>query len=293
MGAKYSIIQYLPDALADERINIGLLVMEGETVKVRFLEDWRRVECFARKDVAFLKDFSQQVKNAIDPESTIPGLPRPWTLTLDEIKQMADCWKNSVQITPPVGSTLSADALISRVGSRYLKERLREPRKLRDKNFAIRALEDPFKAALSEKLGVKGPRLVHRHIPVSGETFEHEFDIGISRDGNIFVGSYGVSFEINDREAAFQHARNAAVAIRDIHRRDSDLPVGVVLLPPIKADEESARTFLKRHDAYERARNDLNKVGARLLSEQQADSWAYSVVSKSVPQSLNLENDEA
>ena len=292
MGAKYSIIQYLPDASADERINIGVIIMEGNNVKVKFLEDWRRVECFARQDIGFLKDFGQEVRNAIDPESTIPGLPRPWTLTVEEITHLAQQWRNSVQITSPIGSILSADTLMMRISLRYLKERQREIRILRDKNYAIKSLEEPLKAALTARLGVKGPRLVRRHISVDGEMFSHELDIGISREGNIYVGSYGISFEISDREAAFQHARNAAVAIGDIRKKNNDLPVGVVLLPPIKESEESSKSYIKKQDAYERARHDLNRVGARLLSEQQADSWAHSVVAQSIPRNLNLDDGE-
>lgn len=61
MVSRYSVIQYVPDAIANERINIGVLVFDEQVVRVKFLSKWNRVVHFApNSDISFLMDFSDR-----------------------------------------------------------------------------------------------------------------------------------------------------------------------------------------------------------------------------------------
>ena len=46
MPSRYSIIQYVPNPIADERIHIGVLAFDENLVKVSFLKNWQRVKDF-------------------------------------------------------------------------------------------------------------------------------------------------------------------------------------------------------------------------------------------------------
>jgi len=39
MASYYSIIQYVPNPIANERINIGVLIFDEKEIKVNFLEN--------------------------------------------------------------------------------------------------------------------------------------------------------------------------------------------------------------------------------------------------------------
>ena len=57
MSARYSVLQYLPDPLAGESINVGLIAWNENRVRTRFLRDWKRVQCFSRDhEPAFIKE---------------------------------------------------------------------------------------------------------------------------------------------------------------------------------------------------------------------------------------------
>jgi hypothetical protein len=50
MTSWYSVIQYVPDPIAGELINIGLLVSDEQEVQVHFLQNWERVRCFGMSE---------------------------------------------------------------------------------------------------------------------------------------------------------------------------------------------------------------------------------------------------
>ncbi|MBD2774779.1 DUF3037 domain-containing protein [Iningainema tapete] len=73
MVSRYSIIQYVPDPIADERINIGVVVFNEDAVKSRFLTNWERVRLFGMEDIDFLKDFADRVQKAALDDILFPG----------------------------------------------------------------------------------------------------------------------------------------------------------------------------------------------------------------------------
>jgi len=51
MVSRYSIVQYVPNPIADQRINIGVLAFDDNRVCVRFLSNWERVKRFGMEDI--------------------------------------------------------------------------------------------------------------------------------------------------------------------------------------------------------------------------------------------------
>ena len=70
MPTTYTVVQYVPDPIADERLNVGVIAVSGEHARSRFLTNWLRAERFGNASVRVLKDFARQVERA-----EIPALP--------------------------------------------------------------------------------------------------------------------------------------------------------------------------------------------------------------------------
>lgn len=84
----YCVVEYWPDTLAGERVNIGIVAFNTKLRRAvsRFLKDWSRVERFALgQDIAFLREFVAREQ------------PR---LTISRIKKMRG-WSNAIQLTRP------------------------------------------------------------------------------------------------------------------------------------------------------------------------------------------------
>lgn len=62
MVSYYTVVQYYPDPIADERINIGVMAFGDGRVRSRFIQDWRRVEQFGGEDISFLHDFARRAE---------------------------------------------------------------------------------------------------------------------------------------------------------------------------------------------------------------------------------------
>src|SRR5664279_3998902 len=101
------VVQYVPDAVTNERINIGVVVLAAGRARSAFLTNWSRVKQFAGKDISFLKVLQKDSKTW--DESTVRRLSSQWT--------------GSIQFTPPRFTTLSPEDAIFDGIRRYLPER--------------------------------------------------------------------------------------------------------------------------------------------------------------------------
>src|SRR6266700_2867713 len=51
MPTTYTVVQYVPDPIADERLNVGVIAVSGGRARSRFLTNWRRAERFGNASV--------------------------------------------------------------------------------------------------------------------------------------------------------------------------------------------------------------------------------------------------
>lgn len=62
---RYAVIRFTPDIIANERINIGVIVYDIEKdddIRIRFLTKWDRVQAFANKDIQWLLDYVGRIQ---------------------------------------------------------------------------------------------------------------------------------------------------------------------------------------------------------------------------------------
>src|SRR4051812_35427524 len=123
MATRYSVIQYVPDPVADERVNIGVVAFSDDDVRVRFLANWDRVRHFGLTDVRFLKDFARRLGGAVSAEPFLPlSIGQRTTIDAKRIAEIAGEWVNGIQFTEPRASLSSVEELIAEVAQRFLAD---------------------------------------------------------------------------------------------------------------------------------------------------------------------------
>ena len=63
--SKYIVVRYVPDPIAEEFVNIGVIVFDGERTLCKFLDSWERVENFNSNDIQNIKDFVERINLAV------------------------------------------------------------------------------------------------------------------------------------------------------------------------------------------------------------------------------------
>jgi Protein of unknown function (DUF3037) len=126
MTSWYSVIQYVPNPIAGELINIGVLVSDEQEVRVHFLQNWERVRCFGMsEDIDLLKNFAHKMQEATKEWLLFLG-DRPSDLPVHErFVNLARGWMNGIQFTEPCGSQATVDQLLEDMTQTYLLEPLK------------------------------------------------------------------------------------------------------------------------------------------------------------------------
>jgi Protein of unknown function (DUF3037) len=262
MTSRYSVIQYIPNLIADERINIGVLVFDDETVRVHFLSRWDRVRCFGiSEDISFLKDFAHRMKQSVENGLLFPGDKPDGLPKHERLIEVSKSWANSIQITEPCGSLENVDALLDDVVQNYLFEPLPKKVKLRDRQAAGQIATSHIKKLLKQRYGDERAKELLRtdYALMGGSKMEHKFDVTVA-NGSPFFAAHGISFEIQTPEQASQ----------------PNFPLAVVALPPKPESLERERL----EAIYQQTINTYEKYGASVLQEDQVESWVSESLKK-------------
>lgn len=271
MTAQYSIVRYVPDPIADESVNIGVIVVGDGQVRARFLDNWSRVRTFGDEDIEFLRDFAAAVESVVDAlgssQMALGGDLQKRVLDEGTLADMAGSWINSIQLSPPRGSLKSSDALIDELSARYLRMRGLHQPKYRDRSYAARLVISQVSEAVQSVLGAHKAGLVRQHRDIFGKYGSHRLD-AVVENGRVLFAAHALSFE--SMSSSSQDETNRAVnltewAIRDLRDQGVDIPIGVLVLPPIGPQP-----------AYDRARRALTALGADVTSEAEFAVWSTS-----------------
>jgi hypothetical protein len=105
MAAYYTIVQYVPDPVTNERINIGVVVLSQGHVLSRFVQNWDRVADFGREDIRYLQSFAREVEG----------------MSEQRLREIIGDWNHSIQFSPLAGSSLGGVELLDDAVGRYLQ----------------------------------------------------------------------------------------------------------------------------------------------------------------------------
>jgi hypothetical protein len=115
---EFFLLRYVPDAVKDEFVNIGLVVVEasgngGGFAEVRFTRDWRRVRCLdPQADVEMLAALEREIRGQLAETRDREGL----------LRRLEDSFSNVIQLSPAKGCLAEDPAReIEAMASMYLE----------------------------------------------------------------------------------------------------------------------------------------------------------------------------
>ena len=231
MASRYSVIQYVPNPIADERINIGVLVFDEEIVKVHFLYSWERVNSFGGENTRFLRDFAKHMEESSKNGLLFPNDdPNNGQTRVDRLRKVARGWINSIQFTEPRGSLENVDSVFEDIIRTYLVDEIPTEQNGRDRKVAKRIVASSVKNVLKERLGKRASEYLKKDAQaiVKGVSDSHNFDVLVA-NGRPYLAAHGVSFEVQITKDTLD---SLSCWIKDVKELNSNFPLAVVTLPP-------------------------------------------------------------
>jgi hypothetical protein len=109
MSCHYRVLYYSPDLVIRERINVGVIVFDGERVVTRTLTDWSRFEAFTgQADRCFIEHYLAEIAT--------------WTPT--QVRANECHYMSSLQLDDVLASTAPVEEAADRLARRFLVERV-------------------------------------------------------------------------------------------------------------------------------------------------------------------------
>jgi hypothetical protein len=275
MASRYSVIQYVPDPIADERINVGILVFDDHRVATVFLNQWERVRCFGMEDLQFLRLFERDMQEAASLGFLFPGDEENGKPRHERLLKVANSWMNSIQFTEMRGSLATVDQLLQELPALFLKEPLvKQKRKLRDRQGAAKLAKMSVRNVLKRQFKFQEvSKLLDPAHELMGHRQSHRFDVTVM-NGKPYLSAHGISYEV-----ASPDATTDAVAwmIADVRQANATVPLGILMLPPQPNTFE--RSILQKK--YERKKEIYEEMGAIVLGENELEDWTTEQLSRS------------
>lgn len=268
MVTRYSIIQYVPDPIAGERINFGVIVFDDEQIRVQFLDSWKRVNCFGSENIDFLRDFVSRIKISTTEGLFVPGEDVTDRSKSERLLEISASWQNMIQITPPRKFLGEIESVLDEVAAIFLKEPLPEAKPtFRDRKAAARITKVTVREVLNRRFD---PDLVRNLLNSTnaflGRRESHQFDATVI-NGRPYFGVHGVSFEIHPPKTTTEAV---SWMISDVRDRTEDVPLAVLVLPP-KPGSFDYKDLLT---LYTRKTELYQELGATVLEELELEPWA-------------------
>ena len=274
MTSRYSVIQYVPNPIADERINIGIVAFNDQLVKTRFVKSWQRVGCFAKSDcdIEFLKDFKYKLERLASLGLLFSNDADDKSRNLDRLNKVAESWNNSVQFTAPRGSLRDPQSLLDDLAEDLLVEPF--PKKtptFRNRDAAIKVTRKKVKSIV-DNFGKGANQYYKTDYNLQGELTKNKFDVAVA-NGRTFLAMRAISFEVKINDLLIS---STSWLIADVRKVQPNVPIGVVILPPKK---ESIR-FEQSNRVYKESKSMYESLGAETIYEEDIESWTNDRLGK-------------
>lgn len=258
MTSYYSLVQLTADPVADERINLALILIgdEGGTPSMEFVHgDLVRAAQFLgpHTSAGDVEDLIAGVQEDLDP---LLGDPR----AVDHLRELASRRERSVQITTPRASILSLSALGERLSARALPARPAISR-ARDRRSAIALARRGLVRAVQQSTAHAG---VKSNVAVPGQRQSHHVDLGLM-NGRVRHGVTGLSLEGAQGVGRLREIDALKWLVDDVKAQDETFPMSIILLAQ-GADRAAPDLVV------------LRELGAEFVEETALDSWATRAV---------------
>lgn len=232
MATRFSIVQYVPDTVADERVNIGMVAWDDKNIVCRFLNNWERVRRFSGCDISMLKDFARDFsRTVLQPSLALANSDQ--FLSAATIEGIIKKYERSIQFTRSRGAIEPPTKLIDDLVRLYLRDPSREVKYPRSRSVAARIVTGGLIAAVKKlyllsQTEIKPEKYVKQRISIQGAIEKHTFDVGVV-NGRIISAVRALSFETSDIEKLKREIEATNWRIEDAHKKFHQTSFGVLL----------------------------------------------------------------
>lgn len=276
MPAYYTVVQSVPDPIADERINVGVVVFGDGQLRSRFRRDWKRVKSFAGDDVGYLRELTEKIDQAsirsaatsMQPE--LSDFPVQRRMDEDILRKMIDEWSNTVQFTPVQPSLEAPDDLLTTLDEMYLQRGTKGRRPFRDRQQAARLAVKTAREAIESRLGkVLADEAVEASYKLGGQLKPVvKVDLGIT-NARVYEVAQALSFETHNMAELDEQASIALYTLQDIRAAHRGVRLDVFALRP----KPELRGYQKSLERFLELKNSCVRLEANLIVEDESDEW--------------------
>lgn len=265
MNSFYSIIRFVPDPVAEEFLNIGVVVWGDGRVRHRFLRDWTRVKHFSPVDLHSLRDIERWFDG---PMSEQLDLPTPGAMPVSEsiMRAVAGQWGGILQLTEARVSPRRPDDLLNVIAAKMLKDpNSRHEKNKDDRQRAVRDAVGLVRGALASRVPDYVDKLLHQHFELAGESgARYLFDVAVALPNEPVPVLAMNALSLRVSEAGAMDLIDAyAHRIHDVRSRNDSIPAAVFALLPER-----------RTRAVDHAQLQFQRLGVPMLRAEEAASWS-------------------
>lgn len=280
MPAYYTVVQCVPDPIADERINVGVIVFGDGQIRSRFVKNWQRVARFVGENVSYVREFAERVEKAAlesaagVTQSTIPGFPGSRRLDEATLRSMIGNWSNSIQFTPAQPSLESPEELLATAAELFLRETTGNSPRFRDRQAAARIAVREVREAVTELVGAgEAEHLVQPAYQLAGRLLPRlRVDLAI-KNGRVYEATRALSFETHDMAELDQQIQRTLFILKDVGDRHEGVLLDLLALPP----HADLRGFRESRQRFREVEASCRQLSVRLVLEHDASDWAAEV----------------
>ncbi len=178
---EFFLLRYVPDAVKDEFVNIGLVMVEAGAngagfAEVRFTRDWRRVRCLdPQADVEMLAALEREIRGQLATPQNREVL----------LRRLQDSFSNVIQLSPAKGC-LAEDPVqeIEGLASMYLEAaKVGGKRIVSGRQRILATMRDAFEQAGVAKFVLPVPVA---HYTKPGDPFQFDFGYRVAGEIKLF-----------------------------------------------------------------------------------------------------------
>lgn len=269
---KYSVIQYVPDPIADERLNIGLLAWRERRICVEFLAGWDRIARIADQvDLSLLREFSDELSSEVYRLNSAAGGMLPDDEAMNRLLDNARKSVHLVQFTPERGSLDDPSAVVSNLRHIFLKEPTTTPRLVvRDRETVASNMMSSLRRAFQSRVHSYVPEaLVHRNPSrLKGQLIERpHVDVAVS-NGVLYAASQALSFQVRDAQKL--RWQESLLVLNDLRLAHPDIMLSVIVAPP----DTRTKTGSRAQPVFEDTRRSAERAGIPMITEDEIADWS-------------------
>jgi hypothetical protein len=254
MSSYYTVVQYLPQPLSDERINIGVITWDEQGMSSQFATNWQRVQAFGNEDIGYLREFVAKVERATAGRPELPLL-RP----------------GEAPITPVRGSLKDRKSALTDVAPIYLTHPAQERRSPRTRRTAAKIAAQKITAAFARHDPLIAQKMVRTNCILTGKYDTHEFPVVVA-NGSLFAAVEALSFEVRETRTLEWEANSVLWACDDVRQENPKIRLAVFAIEPKRPSE-----------LFDRTTKVLRKLDVDLITESSVEHWANRQIRPDTP----------